>query len=543
MTLEREFELECSAMGLRLCEADRDLVFALWSENRDRRNQLREIVLGPDDLPFERPKQPGPRPLAPFEPPESSNMPLHWTSAAEMSGLLDRNEISSRELTAACLDRIESCDPALLAFERVVAEAALNDADEADLARRRGDVRGPLHGMPVACKAFVAARGLPHTAGARSRRSFVANEDAVVLRNLKESGAIHLGQLRTHEFGAGMAKKDEPGATGRNPWDLDRIPGGSSSGSAIAVASGMVPGAVGTDSAGSIRMPAANCNVVGLKPTFGLIPTGGVHPYAWSLDTIGVLTRGVADAALYLEGMIGPQGIGRYAGAIGFSLKGRTVGVPRRYFWNRDDIRDDVRASCERALDVLSAGGAVLRDVEVPGVEWNDAIYTTLISEVYSVHRDGIESGSDYCGAWFRANTLAGGLFTAEDVNRAHRMRARLAAEFARVFREVEVLVLPGQAVPATPFASSFATALTQPRSQFMRPFNVTGLPAVSVPCGFSNEGLPLAINFAGPAFGENAILTAACCYERETGFGRCRPDESKWAAGRAAPPDWKEAS
>ena len=530
-------------MGLRLCEEDRDLVFALWSENRDRRNQLREIVLGPDDLPFEPPKHPDPHPPVRFEPPEPSGTPLHWSSAAELSGLLDRNEISSRELTAACLDRIEACDPALLAFEQVVPEAALRDADEADLARQRGNARGPLHGIPVACKAFVAARGLPHTAGAGSRQSFIADEDAVVLRNLKQSGAIHLGQLRTHEFGAGMAKKDEPGATGRNPWDLDRIPGGSSSGSAIAVAAGMVPGAVGTDSAGSIRMPAANCNVVGLKPTFGLVPTDGVHPYAWSLDTIGILTREVADAALYLDGMIGPQGLGQYAGAIGSSLTGRIVGVPRRYFWDRGDIRDDVKANCERALEVLAAGGAVLRDVEVPGIEWNDAIYTTLISEVYSVHRDGIESDSDYCGAWFRANTLAGGLFTAEDVNRAHRMRARLAAELERVFREVEALVLPGQAVPATPFASSFSTALTQPRSQFMRPFNVTGLPAISVPCGFSDEGLPLAINVAGPAFGEIAILTVACCYERETGFTRCRPDETKWAVGRVALPDRKVAS
>lgn len=529
MSLSEEFELECAAMGLSLEDRDRELVFELWAENRPRRDALRAQLLEPEAEPFETP---GPRAASapvPFEAPAPSGDELHWKSAAELSGLLARREVSASELTEACLARIELYDRALAAFELTRPESAMRAARAADQAFARGDVAGPLQGIPVACKSFVAARGLPHTAGASSRAHVIAGHDAVLLRNLKSAGAIHFGQVRTHEFGAGMATRDGPRATGRNPWNLDRIPGGSSSGSAVAVASGMVPGAVGTDSAGSVRMPAANCNLVGLKPTFGLVPTGGVHPYAWSLDTMGTLTRTVTDAALYLEGMLGPGCGGRYAATLNTSLKGRIIGVPRRYLWERDDIRADVRADCEAALETLAASGATLRDVRIRGIEWNDAIYTTLISEVYSIHRDGIRRNPDYCGDWFRANTLAGALFTAEDVHRAHRVRRSLAAEFARVFDEVEVLVLPGQAEPATPFSNSFAKALTQPRSQFMRPFNVTGLPAISVPCGFSEEGLPLAINFAGPAYGEITVMSVAHGFERETGFGRLRPDESAW--------------
>ncbi len=528
MKLEAEFNRECEAMGLGLNDHDRELVFALWSENRSRRNALRAVEFGPEDLPFAPPSRGALPQRMPFSAPRHSGDPLHWSTAAELSGLLERGELSSRELTQACLDRIEAFNPSLFAFEHVDPDAALRDASLADEARCRGEHK-PLLGIPVACKAFVSAAGMPFTAGAASRAQIIAESDAEVLSNLKNAGAIHLGQLRTHEFGAGMARLDEPRATGRNPWNPALIPGGSSSGSAVSVAAGMIPGAVGTDSAGSIRMPAANCNLVGLKPTLGLVPTDGVFPYSWSLDTVGILTRSVLDAALYLEGMLGPDGAGRYAHSFGSSTGTTTIGVPRKYFWEGDDIREDVRVCCEAALDALTASGAVLRDVEVDGIEWNDAIYTALISEVYSVHRDGIRAGKNYCGDWFRANTLAGGLLCAEDVNRAHRMRGRLAREFARIFREVDVLVLPGQAVPATPFADSFKKALTQPRSRFMRPFNVTGLPAVSVPCGFSSDGLPLAINLAAPAFGDKELLNIAWRFERETGHTRSRPDETAW--------------
>lgn len=526
-----DFDTDCRAAGIRIDEQDREVVFALWQENRQRRLALRDAQFAPEEPVFSLAFQPVQSNADRFAPPAETQEVLHYKPAAELAGMLRRREISAREIAEAILQRIETHDPILKAFERIDGQRALQAADAADVAFSRGDDLGPLQGIPVACKAFVAAQGLPHTAGSLSRSDILAADDAELLANLRDAGAVYFGQLNTHEFGAGAATKDGPRATGRNPWNIDRIPGGSSSGSAVAVASGMLPGAVGTDSAGSIRMPAGNCNIVGLKPTFSLVSSDGVFPYSWSLDTAGILSRTVVDAGLYLEGMIGKEAQGRYSSTLDKGLCGRVLGVPRSYFWDRADIRDDVRVACEKVLEVLQRAGAILREIEIEGVEWNDAIYTTLLAEVWSVHRDAINSRPELYNDWFRQNTIAGGIATAHDVVAAHRMRGRLAKEFARVFREVEALVLPGQAVPATPFAKSFTTALTQPRSQFMRPFNVTGLPAIAVPCGFSEDGLPVAINFAGPVYGDSDLLSIARGYERETEYWRQHPDESKWIA------------
>lgn len=530
MDLQAEFERERAACGIPVSEADRPAVFALWAENRDRRLALRAAPLGPDTPPFTPALPPEPSGRGAFTPEATTDAPLWAKSAAELAGLLRRRELSARSLTEACLDRIRTHDAVLRAFETLDAERALAEADAIDAAFARGEAASPLQGVPVAVKSFVSVDGLPHTAGSASRADAIAAGDAAPVANLRRAGAIILGTVHTHEFGAGAAIKDGPRATGRNPWNVERIPGGSSSGSAVAVSSGMVPLAVGTDSAGSIRMPAGNCNLVGLKPSFGLVPTDGVFPYCWSLDTVGTLSRTVTDAAIFLEAMVGPGARGRYSARLDMPLKGRVLGVPRAYFWDRDDIREDVRAACEAALDLLQKAGAELRTVEIEDVAWNDAIYTSLLAEVWAVHRDAIAARPHLYNDWFRVNAIAGGIASAADLIAAHRMRGRLARAFARVFDAVEALVLPGQAVPATPFATSFTHALTQPRSQFMRPFNVTGLPAIAVPCGFSADGLPLSINFAAPAHCEAALLSIARSYERETGYGQQRPDESAWA-------------
>ncbi len=529
--LNAAFDTECGVAGLQIDDDERDLIFDLWKENLPRRTALRELSFGHDDPTFANPPPPAEFPTGTFVPTESTGDPLHWKSASELAGLLERREISSREIIQACLERIETCDPVLRAFEIVIPEAALEAASAADAAYARGEIASPLQGIPVAFKCFAAIKGLPHTVGAESREHIIANESSDVVKRMEDSGAISLGLTRTHQWGAGMATKEGKWATGRNPWDIDRIPGGSSSGTAVAVSSGMLPGAMGNDAAGSIRMPAVNCNLVGLKTTIGLVSNGGIPPYCWSLDVCGPLTRSVIDSALYLEGMIGPHAFGRYSANLDRPLKGRVIGVPRTYFWNRDDIREDVRQRCEDVLQVLERAGATLKLVEVTNAHWNDAIYTTLIAEAYQVHGEGMKKDRNYAGAWFRGHILTAALFTADDLIRAHRIRARLARELDDIFKSVEVLVIPGQAVPATPFSSSFVRALTQPRSQFMRPFNVTGLPAAAVPCGFSDDGLPVGITFAGPAFGEARLLSIARGYERETGFGRLRPDESGWVA------------
>ena len=529
--LTAAFDMECEVAGLQVSDDERDLIFDLWKENLPRRTALREVSFGYDDAAFANPNRPEEFAKGTFTPTEPTDDPLHWKTASELAGLLSRREVSSREVVQACLDRIDACDPVLRAFEVVIPDAALEAADAADSAYARGETVSPLQGVPVAFKCFAAITGLPHTVGAESREHVIAKASSEVVRRMDQSGAIKLGLTRTHQWGAGMATKEGKWATGRNPWNIDRIPGGSSSGTAVAVSSGMLPGAMGNDAAGSIRMPAVNCNLVGLKTTIGLVSNRGIPPYCWSLDVCGPLTRSVTDAALYLEGMIGPHAFGRYSADLDRPLAGRVIGVPRTYFWNRDDIREDVRQRCEDALQVLEQAGAVLKTVEIANAHWNDAIYTTLIAEAHQVHGEGMKNDRNYAGAWFRGHILTAALFTAEDLVRAHRIRARLARELEEVFKEVEALVVPGQAVPATPFSSSFIRALTQPRSQFMRPFNVTGLPAVAVPCGFSDDGMPVGINLAGPAFGERELLSIARGYERETGFGRRRPDETRWVA------------
>ncbi len=529
MDLSAEFDREVAAAGLAPNERERALLFDLWSENYARRTAMRRQPFDDSERPFQPPTPPAPARGSEIPAAPETSDPLHWKSVSELSGLLASGRLSARELTLACLDRIRRFDSRLSAAMTLLEPEALAEADRADAALKRGSSAGPLCGIPYLVKDAIAIAGTPWRAGAAGRSSVVAERDATVVDSLRRAGAVLLGSARMHEYGAGLATRDGEWATGRNPWDTERIPGGSSSGSAAAVASGMVPFSLGTDSAGSIRMPAGNCNLVGIKPSYGLIPDERVLSYSWSLDTVGVLARTARDAALALEGCLGSRWRGTMTAELGASLAGRKIGVPRKYFWDRDDLRSDVRKSCEEALETLRASGARLIDVELPNLHWNDAIYTTLIAETWALHADAIRAAPERYGDWFRTHAMAGALVSADDVLRAHRLRARMAREFAAVFEEVDALVVPGQAVPATKFGGSFARALTQTRSQFMRPFNVTGLPALALPCGPSREGLPLAIDLAGPAFGEARLLSIAFAYERETRFWRRRPDETAW--------------
>lgn len=535
-------EMELQAAGLVLPEMERQRLLPVWEDNLDRRSRLRAEPFSFDDLTFEgfgrnvsASVRPTPLARAETQPAPTDGDPCDLT-LAEQSVLLAAGALSSAELTDAYLRRIERHDVALNAFITVDEVGARRAAVRADCERAAGATRGPLHGIPVAVKDMIAVAGLPLTAGSRLLADNVAAADAEAVARMRAGGAVVLGTNTLQEFGTGPSVPDGPRATGRNPWDLARIPGGSSSGSAVAVAAGLCSAALGTDSAGSVRMPATFTGIVGLKPTRGLVSVKGVLPFCWSLDTVGTLTRGVADAALVLDALTGCQPApGGFGGSLDASVKGTRLGVLRRGFVDASDVRDDVRTAFEASLDLFRALGATTEDIELPTVAWNDAIYTSLLAEAYFVHAATLRERPEAYSEWLRTQLYAGALVTADDLSRARRLQGRMVREAVAALGHVDAFALPGQAEPAPLFSASLRPALTQPRSRFTRPWNITGLPVLAVPCGFSREGLPLSVHLVGRPFGEALLFQLGCAYQRETDWHRRRPDGAKWVAASGA--------
>lgn len=527
-SLRARFAAEIAAASLPVAEAEWDALFPVWEENLDRREAMRRMDL-PDDLA----PAPGTRALAPLARPARARLPraagfddpadlgIGEAAAAMRAGLL-----SAAELAAACLRRIAAHNGVLQAFLHLDADRALRAARAADRLRRRdGPAASPLLGIPFAVKDHIAVRGLPMTAGSRRFIGHVSAADSDVVARLRRAGAIPLGTTGMHEFGAGPPQTEGPLPTGRNPYDLSRIPGGSSSGSAVAVAARMVPTALGSDSAGSIRIPAAYCGLVGFKPTRGLVPTGGAFPYCWSLDTIGPLARSVRDAALLLDGMAGTGTAALRPGA----LRGLRIGVLRAGYLDAEDLDPEVRQATTTALAVLRAEGARLRDVVIPELEHGTVVYTTLVAECAALHAGQLRRDPSVYTPWLRTQLYGGALVTGPDLLRARRLQALMTGAALAALREVDLLVLPAQATPATPFGASFRPALTQPRARFTRSWNITGLPALVLPCGVVSSGLPIGLQFVGPPDSDALVLAAGHAYEAASAMTPPRPDPAAW--------------
>jgi len=453
------------------------------------------------------------------------------TTISEVAARLRRREISPVEITRECLERIEKANPALNAFITVMADSALLAARTAEDEIGRGEWRGPLHGVPVALKDLIDTAGVRTTSASALHKDRVPEEDAEVVRRLRLAGAVILGKNNLHEFAYGGSSLVSYFGDVHNPWDVERIAGGSSGGSAAAVAAGLAYAAIGTDTAGSIREPSALCGCVGLKATYGRVSCRGVIPLSASLDHVGPLTSSVEDAGLVLQAIAGYDAddvttpdvpVTDYVAAMRAGVKGLRAGIPRGYFF--DDLDAEVKTAVEHALRGIESLGAQMKEVqlEVP------ADRTLQAAESYAYHAENIAKSPELYQAETVRRLRSGERIAAADYIRSRRELEEARRKIRQVFAEVDVLVTPTMPIPAPAIADlkTDPEALRPAELKLLRntrPFNVWGLPAISVPCGFTESGLPIGLQIAGPHWREDLVLRVAHAYEQATAWHKRR--------------------
>jgi aspartyl-tRNA(Asn)/glutamyl-tRNA(Gln) amidotransferase subunit A len=449
-------------------------------------------------------------------------------SIAEGGDLVRRRTVSPVELTRAHLDRIRRLDRDLLAYITVLCDEALAAAAAAEREIAAGGYRGPLHGIPIALKDLVLTRGLRTTCGSRILRDWVPDADATVTRRLADAGAILLGKLNLHEFAYGPTGVNPHYGTSRNPWDRRRIPGGSSSGSGVAVAAGLAAGALGTDTGGSVRIPAALCGIVGLKPTYGRVSRAGVIPLAWSLDHVGPMTRTVTDAALMLQVLAGrdpadPSSVAvpvpDYRRAMQGEVRGLRLGLPKDLFFER--LNPEVRAAVLAAARSLEGLGAVVEEVPLAKIHHaGPASFAIIASEATAYHEPYLRARAAEYGEDVRARLTTGQFVLAHQYLKAQRARQVIRAEVDAVLTRVDALLTPTTPVPAPGLEEREVTVdgLTEDARWWLirctRPINVTGHPALSVPCGVTAAGLPIGLQLVGRFFDEATLLRIGHAFE-----------------------------
>jgi len=449
---------------------------------------------------------------------------LQFATIETLSGLLANKKISPVELTKLYLSRIERLNPKLNAFLTVASESALADAQSAERELLRGKRRGALHGIPVALKDNISTRNLRTTMGSAILRDFVPREDATVVRKLRQAGAILLGKTNLHEFAYGVTSENPHYGPVRNPWNPERIAGGSSGGSAVAVAAGLCAAAIGSDTGGSIRIPSALCGVVGFKPTFGRVSVHGVFPLAPSFDHVGPITRSVEDAALMLECIAGRDPLDRTSVSrpgehfgIRRSRKRVRLGRPKEHFWV--DMDSEVRKITESALADFAKSDAIVEEISLTampaGVEAANLIAAVEACQVHEGARYFPACSGEY-GADVRGRLEQGANVPAIDYLKAQEAMRRAREEMDAVLKHVDAIVVPTAAIAAPPMGSERVRVggVEKPiRSALVdlnRPANLTGLPAISIPCGLTSEGLPVALQFIGRRFDEAGLLGIA---------------------------------
>ncbi len=447
-------------------------------------------------------------------------------SIREQSLALQSGETTSVALTQALLDRIAATNGQTHAFIRTDVEGAMTAARQADAELAQGQVRSPLHGIPVGIKDIYDVAGQPTTCHSKVRLDHVAEDDSAPVQRLRAAGAVLLGKLATHEFALGAPSDDLPFPPARNPWNLAHIPGGSSSGSGAAIAAGYTRVAMGSCTGGSIRIPAAWCGTVGLKPTFGRVSKYGVFPLAWSLDHCGPLTRSVDDAALTLQVLAGhdprdpssaPVAVDDYTANLEDGVQGLRIGVPRHLFEQSPAASAEFLDAMSGTQTQLREAGATLSDVTLADAEVFLACGRVIISaEMFAIHAHWLrERPLDYSEMTL-PRLLPGMAVSSEDYLNALRLKRELAAGVDRALEHCDVLLTAVTLDTAPAFG---------PTGQFRfwpvqtYAFNVTGHPAISVPIGLSAQGLPLAVQVVGRYFDEAMILRVARAIERLSGW------------------------
>jgi aspartyl-tRNA(Asn)/glutamyl-tRNA(Gln) amidotransferase subunit A len=454
-------------------------------------------------------------------------------SILDLSKQLRAGKISPVDLTRECLTRIERLNPVLNAFITVTPESALAEARLAEAEIQSGDWRGPLHGIPIAIKDLIDTAGVLTTAGSAQWKERVPSADADVVGRLKQAGAILLGKQNLHEFAYGGSSVISQYGPVRNPWNPAHITGGSSGGSAAAVAAGLGYAAIGTDTAGSIRQPAALCGVVGLKPTYRTVSASGVFPLSVSLDHVGPITRTAADAAIVLRAVADP-GANRAAGSaaavgddalrLGERPDSLRVGVPRSVFY--ENIDPEIAAAVDEALLVIKTLTAETRDIAMTV----DIDRTLQLAESYAVHAELVARSPELYQPETLRRIREGENISPAQVEEGRRQLEQQRREIERVFAGVEVLVTPTTPMPA-PVLAELQEHPDQLRPAEIvllrntRPFNVWGIPAISVPCGFTKAGLPIGLQICAAAGQEGKVLQLAHAYEQATEWRQRRPD------------------
>ncbi len=457
---------------------------------------------------------------------------LHDLSIAELAGLIAARRLSPVELTDALIRRVEDHDGQTHAFITRTFDLARQQAKAAESEIARGGYRGPLHGIPFGLKDIYDTRGILTSGHSRVFIDRVPGENATAVTKLYDAGAVLLGKLATHEMAHAGPSFDLPWPPARNPWSLERFTGGSSTGSGAAVAAGMLPVALGSDTGGSIRGPASLCGVVGLMPTFGLVSRAGVITNSYTFDHCGPLARTVEDCALVLQALAGYDAkdagslrrpVPLYKEALGGDLRGLRIGVLRHH-WEEDiPASADVRSAMDAALGVLRGLGAELEECRVrPLAAYFDVKIIIAESEIFSVHHKHLVARPGDFGADFRARVLPSVLFTASDYVQATREHRRMMLEMEPVYARFDAFVTAGMG--EAPRLSDYRSVSFWQKPSLLTAWNVTGQPVLALPNGFGGSGLPLGMQIVGRPFGEPTILRIGHAYERATAWHTRRP-------------------
>jgi len=456
-----------------------------------------------------------------------SSDPQNWTIAG-LSLALRQKQISPVEVARAYLRRIESFDGKINAFLTLLPRQALRAARRAEQEIVKGKYRGPLHGIPFAAKDLFLTKGIRTTCGSKVLAAFIPRQDAAVVERLASAGAVLLGKLNMHEFAYGTTSVNPHYGPVRNPWNRERITGGSSGGSAAALAASFAPLTLGTDTGGSIRIPSALCGTVGLKPTYGRVSRYGAYPLCWSLDHIGPMTRNAVDCAITLNGIAGhdPRDpasaavpVPDYTRSLFKDLIGVRIGIPDSYYFER--LEGDVRKAVSKAIQDLKKLGARIRPISIPDLEKAAmAAFIGLVAEgAASLEKWRRERPQDL-GKDVLSRLNVGAAATAAQYLKAMRVRRQILENFRQAFLKVDAIVTPQLPVTAPKIGQTAVAfgkteeAVPAALTRFTRIYNLIGIPALSVPCGFSAEGMPVGLQIAGRPFDEETVLGIGCAYE-----------------------------
>jgi len=471
---------------------------------------------------------------------------LHFLTITEAARLIEARQLSPVTLTRAFLDRIAAIDPQLNAYLLVTADRALEQARAAEAEIMAGNYRGPMHGIPVGLKDIYCTAGIRTTSHSRTRANYVPAFDATTVSKLYQAGGILLGKLATHEFAHGGPSFDLPWPPARNPWNRDHFTGGSSSGSGAGVAAGLMMGALGSDTGGSIRNPAALCGLVGLKPTYGLVSRFGVYTNSFSYDHAGPMTWSAEDCAILLQAIAGhdpndPASVDRpvpdYRASLTGNIRGLRIGILRHLFEEDVPVPSVAKTALEEAFSVLRGLGATLEDVRIrPAQVYYDVKITGAESELYAVHEPALRTQLGDFGEDFLGRTLGALLISGADYVQASRWRRVLIAEMAPLYAKYDLLVTaaPGPA----PRLDGWRTIGFWQKPSLTTPFNVTGGPALVQCVGYTPDGLPLSMQIIGRPFGDATVLRVAHAYEAATPWRARRPSlDPNPAFSTALPP------